>query len=166
MSEPDFMTQILPLWLPAAVAFSLLVMVKGVSEVLCARGYGGAVRMYRGALYILIPLLLLLPSLLIDTGGSIINAGLLFYILFFSGFCYYLGRNLGWKAGRRNLSELIGMETPESLEDTQDRLFESRMRFPHRGDVVKSIGELAKAEAEARENQASTTEQADFKLKL
>ncbi len=144
-NEPYFLYQTVPVWVAALLALALLLFSGRVAEMRSMRGADPMVWLSKGFLFALVALLAFFPALLVETPGAEINFGLLFYILFFSGFCYHVGRSSGWRTGRRHLGDMLGMESPEHMEDTQDRLFESRLRYPSRADVVKSIGELAKA---------------------
>jgi hypothetical protein len=67
--------------------------------------------------------------------------------MFFPLFCYYLGRNIGRARGASEMSERVGLEMFDSVEEVQDRLYESRQRIPSQAEVERSIIALAKTSA-------------------
>lgn len=141
------------LWACAALAALLLL---GLNSFVASLdgGRDGGVRLFRMLVYLLVVALLFIPALLLAVTYPGVGYGLLAYVLLFSGFCYYAGKRLGWRAGRKHISELVGIDTPDRMEEVQDRLFESNMRLPARAQVVNSIGEMAKQrEAEQRERE-------------
>lgn len=109
------------------------------------RGRDAASRLLKGGFFVALPLLAFFPALTVETPGPLFNIVLLIYIVLFSLFCYYMGKRSGWTSGRKELSDFVGLDTPDDVEDVQDRLFESRLRFPVRSDVVASIAALARA---------------------
>ena len=132
------------MWGAAGVSFILLIFVGPVSQVVASSRHDGVMRLLKIVLYFTLPLLVLFPALVLLTGETVSGTPCGFYLLFFSLFCYYLGRNTGHEKGRRELSELIGLEAFDDIEDAQDRLYESRQRYVSREDVVLSITNMAK----------------------
>ena len=133
-------------WLAAGLALALLFLVNVVAQAMLSRGSDVVMRLFRLGVYLILPLLAIVPALLMLASrmGQGVGLGLLFYVVFFGLFCYYLGKRVGTELGRKHISDLVGLDSPDNIEDAQDRLFESRMRYPVRADVVKSIGEMAK----------------------
>ncbi len=129
-----------------ALSAFLLVFLNPAVEALTSRRRDVVARGVRIALYLLVPPLAVLPSLVFLVAGAEPGGGiwLFLYVVFFVLFCYHLGKRIGLVQGEGRIRELVGLDTAENVEDAQDRLFESRMRFPARADVVKSIGEMAK----------------------
>jgi hypothetical protein len=89
-------------------------------------------------------LLAFLPGLLLALYAPMNILGLAPYCVFMAGYCYAIGKRVGFFRGRTHFNGLIGIESRETIEEIQDRLLESRMRHPSRVEVVKSIGELAR----------------------
>ena len=132
-------------WIAAALAFALLVLAEPAADIWSGRRRDGLARFMRAGLFLMVAALGVVPPLAAREAGM----GLFFHAVLFPVFCYQLGKRIGWGAGRRHLEELLGIESRDGLEETQDRLFESGMRFPSRAEVVKSITDLAKAGKEA-----------------
>ena len=132
------------MWGAAGVSFVLLIFAGPISQVVASGRNDGVVRLLKILLFFILPLLVLFPALVLLTGETVSGTPCGFYLLFFSLFCYYLGRNIGYERGRRELSELIGLEAFDDIEDAQDRLYESRQRYLSRDDVVLSITNMAK----------------------
>lgn len=143
------------LWFSAAIALFLLLTVGLMSEIVTSKRRDTVMRFLKVFLYITIPVLAVVPGLTATAGTDfLLSAALIFYVVFFVAFCYYLGKRVGVNQGQRQIRELVGMDSTESVEEAQDRLFESRMRFLSRAEVVESIGTLAKArEAERLERE-------------
>lgn len=142
------------LWISAAVALVLFVGIGMVSEIAVSRRRDIVMRVLKISLYITLPVLAVLPALTATAGTDFTLSGaLIFYVVFFAGFCYYLGKRIGRHDGQRYVRELVGMESGETVEEAQDRLFESRMRFATRSEVVDSIAEMAKAQEAERLDQ-------------
>ncbi|MDR3077283.1 MAG: hypothetical protein LBV15_00790 [Planctomycetota bacterium] len=135
------------LWAAAALAFVLLILLEPVAEIWIGRRRDVSARLMRAVLFILVLGLEAVPPFLIAWESG---AAVFFQVLFFPIFCYFLGKRTGWDAGRDHLSELLGVESRVGLEEAQDRLFESGMRFASRAEVVKSITDLVKAREETR----------------
>ena len=132
------------MWLAAFVSLVLLVFVGPVSEIFLSRKNHGTMRLLKIALFFTLPLLVFFPALVLLMGETVRGTPCGFYLLFFSLFCYYLGKKTGFSIGRSNMSDLIGLEMFDSVEDAQDRLYESRQRLSSREEVIKSIAGLAK----------------------
>ena len=128
-----------------ALAAALLVFLDPVAEACSGRRQGVGARVARIILFFLVPALAVFPALVLagSDSGAGVGLWLLLYVVFFSLFCYHFGKRIGLVRGEARLRELMGLDSKESTEDAQDRLFESRMRFPLRAEVVKSIGEMA-----------------------
>lgn len=153
------------MWGAAGVSFVLLVLSGPLARIVVSRRNDGAVRLAKILLFFTLPLLVLFPALVLLTGETVYGTPCGFYLLFFSLFCYYMGRNVGFERGRREISELIGLDAFDSIEDAQDRLYESRQRYLAHDEVVLSISNMAKgrpppptrfaAESRAKGNAAS-----------
>lgn len=139
----DFMNQwVTPgnvLWLAAAVSLLLLVFSRPVFAIWTSGSSGGAMRAYRTVLYVAVFFLVFFPCLILVVGETVDGLPCGLYVLFFSLFCYYLGKNIGVEQGRRAITDLMGLGTGSSIEEAQDRLFESHMRLPGRSQVAESI---------------------------
>lgn len=143
-------------WLAALLALLLLAGVSFVAEVFMSRRRDLSIRLLRTTVGILVPALALAPGLTRMAYDENLLSGLalLVFAVFFALFCYYLGKRVGTEQGRKRISDLVGLDSADNITDAQDRLFESRMRFPNPADVIKSIGEMAKAnEAERLEKE-------------
>ncbi|MDR2392366.1 MAG: hypothetical protein LBE84_11900 [Planctomycetota bacterium] len=135
------------LWAAAAISFLLLCLAGSIAGAWSNRPRGGR-RAVRAVLCAAIPVAGLFPAL---AAAEALGFGILFHAIFFSLFCYVLGQRTGWTQGRDHMRELMGIESLDSVDEMQDRLLESGMRFPSRAGVVQSIVELAgkrKAEKE------------------
>lgn len=139
------------MWSAAGVALALLVLTRPVADIMTSGRRDGTMRGLKVFLYLLLFLEVALPALLLVTGegGTTPATGL--YVLFFPLFCYYLGKGIGRRQGRQAVTELVGLDSFDNIEDAQDRLFESRMRFPRREEVIESIGALSKAADKANQ---------------
>lgn len=132
------------MWVAAVVSLLLLIGVGPVSEVFMSRRNDGGMRFLKIGLFFTLPLLIFFPALILLMGETVRGTPCGFYLLFFSLFCYYLGKKTGFSQGRSHMSDMIGLDQFDSIEEAQDRLYESRQRLPGREDVVKAIGGLAK----------------------
>ena len=134
------------IWTAAAAAFLLLLLVRPVSEIWVSKRRDTAMRVMKVVLYFAIIMMIALPFLVLVTGETVSSAACGYYLLFFPLFCYYLGKRAGDDRGRADVRELIGLEMFDSMEDAQDRLYESRLRFKRHDEVVESITALASEE--------------------
>lgn len=139
----------LSIWLGAAVLFFLLIGVGAVAALLQSRRTDLVGRLLKVMLSIVILWLVLLPPLVMAAGVEP-GRGVGLYVPLLALFLYYLGRALGREHGKRHMVELLGLDSASAIEETQDRLFESRMRLQSRTEVVKSIGELAEKERQVK----------------
>lgn len=131
------------LWTAAVVSLLLLALSRPVSVVWISGRRDGVMRVYRVLLYICVFFLVFFPCLVLISGETVKGTPCGLYLLFFSLFCYYLGKNIGMEKGRRGIADLMGLDAANSIEEAQDRLFESRMRLPGRNQVVESITTLS-----------------------
>ncbi len=132
-------------WAAAAASFLLLLLSGPLSRVAASPRRDGAVRLVKVCVAIFVPLLALFPALILFTGEEVPGAACSIYLLFFSLFCYYMGRGAGRARGRSEISDRVGLDLFDSVEEAADRLYESRQRFATRGEVEKSIVSLAAA---------------------
>lgn len=142
------------LWAAVLVLVGLMASLGTVAELILSRRRDTGARLMRVFLYMAFPGLIVVPVMMLadQYDNGLLGLALFFYVVLYVLFCYYLGRRIGRVQGRKSISDLVGLDSPNEIEDAQDRLFESRMRYPLRADVVKSIGEMAKArEAERRD---------------
>lgn len=166
MSEPAVPDSILPMaadilklpWgsinailvVSAIAAFAMLVGVGVVTGIVLSRRRDGIMRLFKSLAFIAIFAVTAIPCFLLSAGSAfLVSFALPFYVVFLAFFCYYLGKGVGEQRGRQQFRDLMGMDSSESIEDAQDRLFESRMRLPCRSEVVLSIGNLAKENRQA-----------------
>jgi hypothetical protein len=129
------------LWAAAAVSFLLLCLAGPIAGAWLDRGRNGGKRAGRAVLSIAIPAAGLIPTLV---AADATGFGIVFHAIFFSLFCYFFGQSTGWTQGSDHMAEMMGIESPNAVEEMQDRLLESGMRLPSRAEVVKSISELAR----------------------
>jgi hypothetical protein len=132
------------MWTAAVVSFVLLVLVKPVAAVWVSERRDQTMRLLKVILFLVFFVLVLIPFLVLITGETVKGTPCGLYLLFFPLFCYYLGKNRGTESGRRSVTELVGLDTFDSIEDAQDRLYESRLRFPTRELVSASIISLSR----------------------
>ncbi|MCC8190202.1 MAG: hypothetical protein LIP77_06130 [Planctomycetes bacterium] len=144
----------LVIWGSALLSLMLLFTVGSIADIFTSRRRDLIMRFMQSVVFLLIPLLGLVPAMaaVIETSGRV-GYGMVLYVAFFAMFIYYLGKDVGINQGKRHMGELVGLDSPGNLEDAQDRLFESRMRFPTRAGVVESIGRMAR-EREAEKLEA------------
>jgi len=133
------------IWVAAVLSLLLLLLIGMMAEIIVSPRRDFAARVVQTAVFTLIPLLAFVPALTLAvvTDGAVTYA-LAFYVVLYALFCYYLGKRVGVFRGKKQISELVGLDTADSIEDAQDRLFESRMRLLSRSAVVESIGRMAK----------------------
>lgn len=131
------------LWVAAVVSLALLALSGPVAEIMLSPRRDGGMRAAKVALYLCISLVVLLPCLVLLTGETVTGTPCGLYLVFFSIFCYYTGKRIGAENGRRSISDLMGLGSAKSMEEAQDRLFESRLRLPSRNEVVESIAVLS-----------------------
>lgn len=136
------MTDLVPVCIAAVLALLLAVLAIARRDAEVVKS-GGMIA--RGCAVLLAFGMAVAPPLFVQTGSLEASAALMFYVVFFAVFCYYKGWAAGRTVGRKEITELLGLDSPDQIADTQDRLFESRLRFPLRMDVVKSIGDLAQS---------------------
>ncbi len=132
------------LWSAAAVSFLLLLLTVPLAAILTSTRRDSPVRVAKILFYVVLILVLLLPCLLLLTGEAINGLPCGLYLLFFPLFCFYLGRRIGYRSGERDMGDKIGLEMFDNLEEAQDRLYESRLRFPSPTGVGESIVALSR----------------------
>ncbi len=135
------------LWAAAATSFLLLVLTVPLASVLTSSRRDSTVRVVKILFYVVLILLFLLPCLVLLTGEAVAGLPCGLYLLFFPLFCFYLGRRIGHQSGARDMREQIGLDIFDNLEEAQDRLYESRLRFPSPTAVSESIMELSRQES-------------------
>ena len=131
------------LWAAAAVSFALLVLTVPVAGILSSQRRDSVMRLMKVGIILLLIVLVGLPFLVLVTGEKADGRAVACFLLFFPIFCYYQGKILGLEKGRRNVTDLIGLDDFDNMEDAQDRLYESRLRHPRRESVVQSIKDLS-----------------------
>ncbi len=133
------------MWSAAAVSLVLLLLTVPVASVVTSGRRDVLMRLAKILFYVVLLLLFLFPCLVLLTGevASGLPCGL--YLLFFPLFCYYMGRRLGSRSGEQHQRELFGLDLFDSPEEVQDRLYESRLRFPSPVSVSDSIVELSRS---------------------
>ncbi len=135
------------MWAAAAASLVLLVSVGAVRFVLAGGRRDAGFRALRIALVLVLMLTAGLPLALFFAGEAVSGLPCGCFLAFFPLFCYYFGKGLGYEKGRGGLADLVGLENAGDVEDAQDRLYESRLRFPSREAVLTSIARLTRAEA-------------------
>jgi hypothetical protein len=133
------------MWAAAGLSFALLVLSGPLARVASSPRHDGMVRVVKVCLFTLIPVMVLVPTLLLFAGEAVPGVPCAFYLLFFSLFCYYLGRETGRSRGRKEMSDRVGLEMFDNAEEAADRLYESRQRLATRAEVEQSITAMAKA---------------------
>lgn len=171
----QFGTTNVTIWAAAALLLLLLVMVGVVAGIISSRQREFTMLVLKTVVFMVLPILAVVPPLVLwaetvdwESIGSTTKQGdagavaeavatsgtvtfvVVFYVVLLAMFCYHLGKRVGREQGKLHIRELVGMETMETIEDAQDRLFESRMRLPSQTEVVESIGRMARAREAAR----------------
>ncbi len=139
------------MWGAAGLSFVLLLLSGPAARVAASARRDGATRAAKILLFFAVALVVLFPALVLMTGEVVPGVPCGFYLLFFALFCYYLGRAAGRARGRSEVSELIGLDMFGSVEEAQDRLYESRQRHATRGEVEQSIIALSAAAKDGAE---------------
>lgn len=132
------------LWSATAISFVLLILIRPVSGILAGGGRDSVTKALRAVIVLMIVLIVALPFLILAAGEPVAGLPYGCFLLIFPLFCYYFGRGVGHEKGRKGIMDLVGLDEYDGMEDAQDRLYESRLRFPKREGVSASIAQLTR----------------------
>lgn len=138
------------LWAAAIVSFILLLLVRVVSDIMISPRRDTGTRMLKVLIILALIVLVGFPFLVLITGEKVNGTPCGCFLLFFPLFCYYFGKAVGYGKGHRYVWDLVGLNDFDNIEDAQDRLYESRLRFPDSGSVGASISELSLGRGNAK----------------